>query len=144
MDDGGTIYALPTSADGNEDDELITKNTVGGYIPTEVASATQIVNYTSTIGAQILYPNIMYEYQNGGLGPNATFKMPSIASTTGSYDNVWMLRLPAIANSSSITYPYTIKWKDGVAPSFTTGVTLEIYLKKAHTGEVLGEYKIYK
>lgn len=143
-DDSGKIYALPTSADGNEDDELITKNTVGGYIPTEVASATQIVNYTSTTGAQILYPNIMYEYQSGGLGPNATFKMPSIASTTGSYDNVWMLRLPAIANSSSITYPYTIKWKDGIAPSFNDGVTLEIYLKKANTGEVLGEYKIYK
>jgi hypothetical protein len=91
-----------------------------------------------------MFPNIMYEYQSAGLGDTATFKMPPMATTVGSYDNVWMLRLPSIANSASITYPYTIKWKDGIAPSFTNGVTLEIYLKKNHLGEVLGEYKIYK
>lgn len=112
--------------------------------PTEIATATQLQEYSVTDGSQRLYPNIMYEYTLG-IGQTGEFVMPNIVILANStYDNRWMLRLPSIATSSILSYPYTIKWKDGVAPTFSEPCTLEIYLKKIDTGETIGEWKIYK
>lgn len=112
-------------------------------IPTEVATATQKNRYLDVSGNVGISPNIMYEY-NGGLGQSMSFVLPRLFIPSDDYDYVWMLRLPSISKSSILSYPYTIKWKDGVAPTFSEGVTLEIYLKRANTGETLGEWKIYR
>lgn len=113
-------------------------------IPTEVATATQKSENLSASGSVSISPNIMYEYNAGGLGESSSFVLPMLFMPSGDYDHVWMLRLPAIATSSILSYPYTIKWKDGVAPTFSESCTLEIYLKKIDTGEIIGEWKIYR
>lgn len=124
--------------------DMATMEDVFAAIPTEVATATQIEEYTAVDGSQPLNPNIMYEYPLG-IGQLGEFVMPNIVQAANSnYDNRWMLRLPAIATSASLSYTYTIKWKDGIAPNFTDGGTLEIYLKRVNTGEIIGEWKIYR
>lgn len=112
-------------------------------IPTEVATATQRSESLGTSGNTSISPNIMYEY-HAGLGQFSSFVLPMLYIPSGDYDYVWMLRLPSIATSSILSYPYTIKWKDGVAPTFSEPCSLEIYLKKANTGEILGEWKAYR
>ena len=124
--------------------DMATMEDVINAIPTEVATATQIEEYTAVDGSQPLNPNIMYEYPLG-IGQLGEFVMPNIVQAANSnYDNRWMLRLPAIATSASLSYTYTIKWKDGIAPNFTDGGTLEIYLKRVNTGEIIGEWVLYK
>lgn len=124
--------------------DMATMEDVINAIPTEVATATQIEEYTVVDGSQPLNPNIMYEYPLG-IGQLGEFVMPNIIQAANSnYDNRWMLRLPAIATSASLSYTYTIKWKDGIAPNFTDGGTLEIYLKMVNTGEIIGEWVLYK
>lgn len=124
--------------------DMATMEDVFAAIPTEVATATQIEEYNVTDGSQQLSPNIMYELPFG-IGQAGEFVMPNIVQAENStYDNRWMLRLPAIATSASLSYTYTIKWKDGIAPNFTDGGTLEIYLKEINTGEIIGEWKIYR
>ena len=124
--------------------DMATMEDVFAAIPTEVATATQIEEYTAVDGSQPLNPNIMYEYPLG-IGQLGEFVMPNIVQAANSnYDNRWMLRLPAIATSASLSYTYTIKWKDGIAPNFTDGGTLEIYLKRVNTGEIIGEWVLYK
>lgn len=125
--------------DSNGNAVMLTKD-----IPTEVATATQLEEYTVTDGSQRLYPNIMYEYPLG-IGQAGVFVMPNIVQVANStYDNRWMLRLPSIAISSILSYPYTIAWKDGVAPTFSEPCALEIYLKVSNSGQILGEWKIYR
>lgn len=124
--------------------DMATMEDVINAIPTEVATATQKEGYAVQDGSQPLYPNIMYEYPLG-IGQLGQFVMPNIVQVEdNTYDNRWMLRLPSIATSEVLTYPYAIKWQNGIAPNFTSGVTLEIYLKRVNTGEILGEWKIYK
>ena len=128
---------------------MATMEDVINAIPTEVATATRIEEYNVTDGSQQLYPNIMYEYSRGGISHTGEFAMPNIVQAANSpYDNRWMLRIPSIATSEVLTFNnYTtppIKWKDGIAPTFTNACTLEIYLKKIDTGEIIGEWKIYR
>lgn len=123
---------------------MATMEDVINAIPTEVATATQIREYAVNDGSQRLSPNVMYEY-TVGIGQTGEFVMPNIVIAVNStYDDRWMLRLPAIATSASLSYTYTIKWKDGIAPNFTDGGTLEIYLKRVNTGEIIGEWILYK
>lgn len=123
---------------------MATMEDVINAIPTEVATATQLEEYTVTDGSQRLYPNIMYEYPLG-IGQAGVFVMPNIVKVANrTYDNRWMLRLPSIATSSILSYPYTIAWKDGVAPTFSEPCALEIYLKESNSGQILGEWKIYR
>ena len=124
--------------------DMATMEDVINAIPTEVATATQIEEYTAVDGSQPLNPNIMYELPFG-IGQAGEFVMPNIVQAENStYDNRWMLRLPSIATSSILSYPYTIKWVDGVEPTFSEPCTLEIYLKEINTGEIIGEWKIYR
>jgi hypothetical protein len=120
-----------------------TRDFVYKIMPTEIATATQLHKFASLEEIEAILPNIMYEYTSG-LGQNATFVLPEINTITGEYDHTWMLRLPSIANSNILQYPYTIKWKDGTPPTFVTACTLEIYLKKDGAGAILGEWKIYR
>lgn len=151
IDDEQLVYALPSAPEeslGDADAVLATENYVRNYmsdnLPTEVATATQIEAYAAQDGSQLLYPNIMYEYPLG-IGQAGSFVMPNIVQVANStYDNRWMLRLPSIATSSILSFPYTIKWKDGVEPTFSEPCTLEIYLKEIKTGEIIGEWKIYR
>ena len=122
---------------------MATMEDVLNAIPTEAATATQRSENLGTSGNTSISPNIMYEYY-AGLGEFSSFVLPMLYVPSGDYDNRWMLRLPSIATSSILSYPYTIKWKDGVAPTFSEPCTLEIYLKKANTGEIIGEWKIYR
>jgi hypothetical protein len=113
-------------------------------MPTQIATATQIEEYSVTDGSQSLSPNIMYEL-SFGIGQETEFVMPNIVQASNStYDNRWMLRLPSISRSEVLTYPYTINWKDGIAPNFNSGCTLEIYLKMTGMRTIIGEWKIYK
>lgn len=120
-----------------------TRDFVYKVMPTEIVTATQLHQFTSLDEIEAILPNIMYEYVSG-LGQNATVTLPPLAQQEGAYDHVWMLRLPSIANSNILQYPYTIKWKDGTPPTFVTACTLEIYLKKDAVEEILGEWKIYR
>ena len=122
---------------------MATMEDIINAIPTEIAEATQVEEYTVTNGSQLFLPNVMYEYLSG-IGQAGVFVMPNIAQVANStYDDRWMLRLPSIATSEVLTFPYTIKWQNGVAPNFTEAGALEIYLKKIATGEIIGEWKIY-
>ena len=74
--------------------DMATMEDVINAIPTEVATATQIEEYSVTDGSQRLAPNIMYEYPLG-IGEENEFVMPGIVIAANStYDNRWMLRLP--------------------------------------------------
>jgi hypothetical protein len=123
--------------------DFATRDFVYKVMPTEIATATQLHQFTSLDEIEAILPNIMYEYARG-LGQNATVTLPPLAQQEGAYDHVWMLRLASIANSNSLQYTYSIKWKDGTRPTFVTACTLEIYLKKTGTGEIIGEWKIYR
>lgn len=112
-------------------------------IPTEVATATQRVAFSDMSGNVLISPNIMYEF-NKGIGSSGRFVLPGLFILSNAYDHVWMLRFPSIATSSALSYPYTIMWKDGVAPTFSETCALEIYLKMTDTEEILGEWRIYK
>lgn len=123
--------------------DFATRDFVYKIMPTEIATATQLHQFTSLDEIEAILPNIMYEYASG-LGQNATVTLPPLAQQEGAYDHVWMLRLPSIANSNSLQYTYAIKWKDGTPPTFVTACTLEIYLKKIGSSEIIGEWKIYR
>lgn len=123
--------------------DFATRDFVYKIMPTEIATATQLHQFTSLDEVEAILPNIMYEYASG-LGQNATVTLPLLAQQGGAYDHVWMLRLPSIANSNSLQYTYAIKWKDGTPPTFVTACTLEIYLKKIGSSEIIGEWKIYR
>lgn len=112
-------------------------------IPTEVATATQRVAFSDMSGNVLISPNIMYEF-NKGIGSSGRFVLPGLFILSNAYDHVWMLRFPSIVTSSALSYPYTIMWKDGVAPTFSETCALEIYLKMTDTEEILGEWRIYK
>lgn len=139
-------YALPTSSESDKsgaDYVLATEDYIRQNMPTEAAPATQVVSYNVLNGSVAISPNIMYEYQYG-VGATQTFVFPSLYSITGDYEKVWMMRLPSISSSNSLSISYSVKWKDGIAPTFSEPVCLEIYLKKIGTDEYIGEWKIYK
>lgn len=122
---------------------MATKDFVINAIPTEIAEATQLRQYSPPETTESMIPNVMYEYIKG-LGDTATFTIPDLYQPGGDYDYVWMLRLPSIANSNILQYPYEIKWRDSTPPTFVTPCTLELFFKKIATGETIGEWKIYR
>ena len=140
------IYALPTSSESYKsgaDYVLATEDYIRQNMPTEAAPATQVVAYNVSDGSVAISPNIMYECQFG-IGVLGTFVFPPLYSITGDYEKVWMMRLSSIASSNSLSIAHSVKWKDGIAPTFSEPVCLEIYLKKIGTDEYIGEWKIYK
>lgn len=138
-DNGRNIERIENSMATMEDVE----NYMMQNMPTEAAPATQVVAYNVTDGSVAIGPNIMYECQHG-IGAMGTFVFPPLYSITGDYEKVWMMRLPSISSSNSLSISHTVKWNDGVAPTFSEAVCLEIYLKKIGTDEYIGEWKIYK
>lgn len=123
---------------------MATMEDVINAIPTEVATATQLEEYTVTDGSQLLYPNIMYEFSIGGIGQTGEFVMPRIVTTANrAYDNRWMLRIAQITNGATLTFPYEIAWRDGLEPNIPTSGSLEIYLKVVQYAGIIGEWKFY-
>lgn len=138
-DNGRNIERIENSMATMEDVE----NYMMQNMPTEAAPATQVVAYNVTDGSVAISPNIMHECQFG-IGVLGTFVFPPLYSITGDYEKVWMMRLTAIASSDSLSISHGVKWKDGIAPTFSESVCLEIYLKKTGADEIIGEWKIYK
>lgn len=143
VDGEGNHFWLPSTRRIDKDKRLASEQFVIDNIPTEAATATplQSFSYISEIGS--MAPNVMYECAKG-LGDTLSFELPPLNQPSSGYDHSWMIRFPSIENSNILTYPYTIKWKDGTRPTFVTSCTLEIYLKKTGTGEIIGEWKIYR
>lgn len=109
--------------------------------PTEIATATQ--RNTMVAGASLLslQPNILYDWSGSTLDNIA---LPALRSGDAAYDNKWMVRL-ALLSSANLTIPFEVKWRDGIAPSWSSWCICDITFRKDARGMyTLGEWKIYK
>lgn len=110
-------------------------------IPTEIATATQRKVMSGAETVLSLLPNILYDYSMGSLGSLA---LPPLSTGNLAYDDVWMVRAGLIS-STSLTIPFDVVWRDGIAPSFNEWCTIDLTFRKNANGErILGEWKIYK
>jgi hypothetical protein len=119
----------------------IASEVVDSAIPTEIATATQrrVVNAGEMILR--LIPNILYDWSGQTL---TSLSLPSLSNGDGAYDNKWMVRL-ALLSSDNLTIPFEVKWKDGIAPSWSSWCICEITFSKDAGGMyTLGEWKVYK
>ena len=110
-------------------------------MPTEIATATQRIAVTSGMVLLNLKPNILYDWSGQTL---TSLSLPSLYSGDNAYYNKWMIRV-ALTNSSSLTIPFDVFWRDGVPPSWSGWAVCEITFTKDATGDyTYGEWKIFK
>lgn len=109
--------------------------------PTEIATATQRIAVTSDIMLLNLKPNICYDWSGTTL---TSLSLPSLYAGDNAYYNKWMIRV-ALTNSSSLTIPFDVFWRDGIAPSWSGWAVCEITFTKDAIGDyTYGEWKIFK
>ena len=109
--------------------------------PTEIATATQRIAVTSGMVLLNLKPNICYDWSGTTL---TSLSLPSLYAGDSAYDNKWMVRV-ALTNSSSLTIPFDVFWRDGIAPSWSGWAVCEITFTKDNIGYyTYGEWKIFK
>ena len=132
----------PKQSNWNETDETsISYIKNKPTIPTEIATATQ--RYVVLPGTMILSlsPNILYDWS--GLTLNS-LSLPSLLSGDSAYDNKWMVRF-SLSSSDNLSIPFTVFWRDGIAPSWNEWCICEMAFFTDSTGEyIYGEWKIYK
>ena len=135
-----TLIGYQTS-DAQKSVREIAEEVASTLIPTEIATATQ--RKTMVAGASLLslQPNIIYDWSGSTLDSLA---LPALRSGDATYDNKWMVRL-ALLSSDNLTIPFEVKWKDGIAPSWSSWCICDITFKKDTVGMyTLGEWKVYK
>lgn len=108
--------------------------------PTEIATATERRVMTTSELLLRLDANILYDYSMVSL---ESLTLPSLSTGDSAYDNVWMVRC-ALLSSDTLTIPFDVKWKDGVAPSFSSWSILDLTFRKTPNETIIGEWKIYK
>lgn len=109
--------------------------------PTEIATATQRIAVTSGMMLLNLKPNILYDWSGETL---PSLSLPSLYSGDNAYYNKWMVRF-ALLSSDNLTIPFEVRWKDGIAPSWSSWCICEITFTKDAAGEyTYGEWKIFK
>lgn len=110
-------------------------------IPTQVATAPQLKVATSATEFRTLSPNIVYDYASQSL---SSFSLPPLFGGNASFDNRWTVRV-ALGSSNALTLPTNIRWKDGVAPSWSSWCICELTFRKDSNGsKYYGEWSIYK
>lgn len=110
-------------------------------IPTQVATAPQLKVATSATQFITLSPNIVYDYASQSL---SSFSLPPLFGGNASFDNRWTVRV-ALGSSNALTLPTNIRWKDGVAPSWSSWCICELTFRKDSDGsKYYGEWSIYK
>lgn len=119
---------------------MATMEDVINAIPTEVATATQRRIKETNEALLLLLPNILYDYS---LDTVAELEVPPLAEGDIDYDNVWMVRC-ALSSSNNLSIPYSVMWKDGVAPSFSSWCIVDLTFRKTPSDTIIGEWKIYR
>lgn len=108
--------------------------------PTEIATATERRVMTTSELLLRLDANILYDYSMVSI---ESLTLPSLSTGDSAYDNVWMVRV-ALLSSDNLTIPFDVRWKDGVAPSFSSWSILDLTFRKTPNETIIGEWKIYK
>lgn len=109
--------------------------------PTEIATATQRRRMTTEINPISLVANILYDWSGQTID---SLTLPNLGTGDSAYDNRWMVRV-ALLSSDSLTIPFDVLWKDGVAPRWSSWCIADITFTKDVTGmNIMGEYKIYR
>lgn len=104
-------------------------------------TATQLITVDNNMTITNLLPNIVYDYS---LLFFDIFTIPQLSVEDDSYDNKWMVRF-SITSSKNVEIPFTVFWKDGIAPSWDSWCICEmIFIKSTISGAYIGEWKIYK
>lgn len=130
---------------------LATQGFVLSQIPIRVATATERV--VVTVGdekqnllpngdeVQYLLPNMLYDY---GATSYDKIELPNLLRGDVAFNNKWMVRF-ASGSSDTISIPFDVLWKDGIAPSWSTWRVCEMtFFKDAEGLYTFGEWKIYK
>lgn len=120
----------------NPDSKAFIKNKP--TLPTQVATATEvIVEYG--IPAQML-PNVVYESAKS----IENFTFPQLVPGEENVRNVWKL-IVYMAPETVISYPLTIKWRDGIPPTIDAAAFVELtFTSMTMQNAILGEWKLYK
>lgn len=104
------------------------------------APATPRVIVSSSAGVpDELEPGIMYEF---AFSPSKTLSIPVPTDCTDGYDSVWSVRLN-VAFGVVLSFPVTIRWAGGTAPTYSTNGVLDINLRYTSSGVYLGDWKFY-
>lgn len=86
-----------------------------------------------------LEPGIMYEF---AFNPAKSLAIPTPTDSTDDYDSIWSVRLN-VPFGLILSYPVTISWEGGTAPTWTTAGILDINLRYTSSGVYLGDWKFY-
>lgn len=104
---------------------------IAASIPTQAAPSTpkEILSTLSLSQGVSLQPNIVYECLTAVSTARIALVVP-----TNNYDNVWVFR-GILSKGATLTFAtnLTIKWENGIEPSFTTTQYIEIRLKRFGT-----------
>lgn len=120
--------------------EMATMEDVINAIPTEVATATQRRVVAADDLLIQLTPNILYDWSMESI---EYLTLPALGKSNSAYDNVWLVRC-ALLSSNNLSIPYSVKWKDGVAPSFSSWCIVDLKFRETPSGTIIGEWKIYR
>lgn len=140
LSSNGKQFHLPSSRSENQLYNLATEQYVINNIPTEVATATQKLQANiSLAGALNASPNIVYEFPS----PLSVLTIETLQSPSGDYDHVWIIRFSR-GQIFNITIKPTVRWKDGISPTFETNTIYELIFKQFNNQTYFGEWKAYK
>lgn len=108
-------------------------------MPTAIAPVTEVIVEYSL--PSTLLPNVIHEVAVG-LG---AFTMPPLYQGDSITRNIYKMVFVA-PESSAITFPYSVCWRDGVAPNWSnSGDVVEVtFTTMAEVTTILGEWKLYK
>ena len=142
IDDGVMAYVTPTAANGDEDDILLSKNsvktingesivgsgdiTIGGSGSAQLPLNNKVLNLN---GSRLVIPSGKVTELTLSQTAGGTFALS--ADRKDGEDNVWVIRF-AISKDNLGIYQvvadegYSIKWANGVAPTFEKGKFYEL------------------
>jgi hypothetical protein len=108
-------------------------------MPTAIAPVTEVIVEYSL--PSTLLPNVIHELAIG-LG---AFTMPPLYQGDSMTRNVYKMVF-VTPQASKITFPYSVCWRDGVAPNWAnSGDVVEFtFTTMAEGTTILGEWKLYK
>lgn len=108
-------------------------------MPTAIAPVTEVIVEYSL--PSVLMPNVIHEVARG----LSAFTMPPLYQGDSMTRNVYKMVFVA-PEASAITFPYSVCWRDGVAPNWAnSGDVVELtFTTMAEVTTILGEWKLYK
>ena len=120
---------------------MATLQDVYDAIPTEIATTMQrdVIEPSEVLFG--LLPNICHDYTGQTI---SSLRIPDLLGGNIEYNDVWIVRF-SVSSSDSLTIPFNVLWKDGIAPTWDTWCVCEIAFRKDTLGgHTYGEWKIYK